>query len=284
MELVLAASDGTVDIEEAAEEALKEWMISFQGWGLLSSIVSTGTIRHVVLSLAYTSQHWDEEAGGEYEEEKVFNTVKQVYDNIEGKEFKGLLPKIGIWFEEIINGGEDDERKKNFTIFLSGKWSLDVKFVVEKKRVNRNLVELAAETVVRGIYSEDEIGNLEIPPELLHTVKDKYRDAEWVRDFWRFQLELEGSEDEEAADIHEQLGWPVSDDGTVLPFKNEQEFSVGNIGDHFSDDEEQDKKCVEDLKYVNHNNNDDDQVKEDIFSIWIFLSFAFLFCVSFYGG
>jgi len=284
MELVLAASDGTVDIEEAAEEALKEWMISFQGWGLLSSIVSTGTIRHVVLSLAYTSQHWDEEAGGEYEEEKVFNTVKQVYDNIEGKEFKGLLPKIGIWFEEIINGGEDDERKKNFTIFLSGKWSLDVKFVVEKKRVNRNLVELAAETVVRGIYSEEEIGNLEIPPELLDVVREKYRDAEWVRDFWRFQLELEGSEDEDAGDIHEELGLPISvtasEDGNVLPLEKELDLKKGNTGDIVSDSEQGDK-YVEDEKFVNYNN---DQVEGDIFSVWIFLSLAFLFCISFYGG
>ena len=97
MELVLAATekagnDNTIDIEEAAEEAMKEWMATFQGWGLLSSVVPAGNVRHFVLSLAYTSQNWDEETGGEYSEEKVFDAVKHVYDNIEGKELKNLLP------------------------------------------------------------------------------------------------------------------------------------------------------------------------------------------------
>ena len=57
--------------------------------------------------------------------------------------------------------------------------------MVEKRRVNRNLVELAAEEVVKSIYSEEEIDSLEIPRELYDTVKAKYRDAEWVRDYWR---------------------------------------------------------------------------------------------------
>ena len=142
--------------------------------------------RDIVRSMAFfTSITWDQEIGGEYQEEKVFNTVKHVYDHTEGVKFEKLVPNLGIWFEEIVTGGEDDERKKNVTICFYGKWTLKVKFTVEKKRVNRNLTELAAETVVRGIYSEEEIESLEIPRELLDTVMAKYRDAEWVRDYWR---------------------------------------------------------------------------------------------------
>jgi len=216
MELVLAATekagnDNTAEIEEAAEDALKEWMTTFQGWGLLSSIVPAGSVRHIVLSLAYTSQNWDEETGGEYSEEKVFDAVKHVYDNMEGKEINNLLPKLGIWFEEIVSGGEDDERKKNFTLFFNAKWVLEVKFVVEKKRVNRNLLELAAETAVRGIYSEDEIENLEVPFTLLSAVREKFRDAEWVRNHWRLKAELEASEDEDNDDnIHSRMVWPLN--------------------------------------------------------------------------
>ena len=81
--------------------------------------------------------------------------------------------------------------------------------MVEKKRVNRNLLELAAEAVVRGIYSEDEFENLEIPHTLLSAVREKYRDAEWVRNHWRLKAELEASEDEvDDDDFHGRLVWP----------------------------------------------------------------------------
>ena len=60
MELILDAtdeadSDNLIDIEEAAEDATREWLVTFQGWGLLSSILDSKIHRHVVLSLAYTS-------------------------------------------------------------------------------------------------------------------------------------------------------------------------------------------------------------------------------------
>jgi len=233
MELVLAATekagnDNTAEIEEAAEDALKEWMTTFQGWGLLSSIVPAGSVRHIVLSLAYTSQNWDEETGGEYSEEKVFDAVKHVYDNMEGKEINNLLPKLGIWFEEIVSGGEDDERKKNFTLFFNAKWVLEVKFVVEKKRVNRNLLELAAETAVRGIYSEDEIENLEVPFTLLSAVREKFRDAEWVRNHWRLKAELEASEDEDNDDnVHSRMVWPLNSSAS-----DHYNHESGGEGDH----------------------------------------------------
>ena len=182
-----AANDSTVDIEEAAEEALRDWMTSFQGWGLLTSLVPSSSIKHIKLCLEHKSQTWDADKQGVYQEEEVFNTVRQIYDRVEGKEIKRSLPKIAIWFEEIVTGGGGSERKKNLTICLSGKWELEVLFVVEKKRVNRNLVELAAETLVRSIYSEEEVEKLEVPRELLDTVKSKFRDAEWVRDYWRLK-------------------------------------------------------------------------------------------------
>lgn len=194
MRLVLGAtekvgSDYTIDIEEAAEDALREWMTSFLGWGLMASIVPSASIKHIVHSLEFVSQNWDVDKQGDYQEEKVFNIVRQMYENVDGKEIKKSLPKIAIWFEEIVTGGE--EREKNLSIFISGKYGLEIKFVVEKKRVNRNLAELAAETLVRSIYSEEEVKKLEIPRELLETVMCKFRDAEWVRDYWRLKAEIE---------------------------------------------------------------------------------------------
>jgi len=189
-----AGNDNTVDIEEAVQESLKGWLTSFQGWGLLSSLVPVASIRHIVLSLAYISDIWDVDRQGEYSVEKVFNIVKKMHDNIEGKEIGRSLPKTAIWFEEIVTGGEENERKKNLTLCFYGKWVLEAKFVVEKLRVNRNLKELSAETLVRNIYNKEEVENLEIPNELLDTVRSKFSDAEWVRDHWRLKAHLEEPE------------------------------------------------------------------------------------------
>ena len=93
-----------------------------------------------------------------------------------------------------MTGGEENERKKNLTLCFYGKWVLEAKFVVEKLRVNRNLKELSAETLVRSIYSKEEVENLEIPNELLDTVRSKFSDAEWVRDHWRLKAHLEEPE------------------------------------------------------------------------------------------
>merc|ERR1719312_182632 len=121
------------------------------------------------------------------------------------EQFEKSLPKIAIWFEEIVTGGEESERKKNLTISISGEWVLEIKFVVEKKRVNRNLAELAAETLVRSIYSEEEVKNLEIPRELLETVMCKFRDAEWVRDYWRLKADLEETAHDVGCVIKEEM-------------------------------------------------------------------------------
>ena len=102
-----AGNDEIVDIEEAAEDALKGWMASFHGWGLLSSIVPVDSIRHIVLSLDYNRDIWDVDKQGEYTEEKVFNTVKQMHDKIEGKEIGRSVPNTAIWFEEIVTGAVD---------------------------------------------------------------------------------------------------------------------------------------------------------------------------------
>jgi len=215
MNVVLGATervvDYTIDIEEAAEDALRKWMTSFQGWGLWSSIASLVSIEYFVLSHRLVNLNWDVEKHGDYQEEEVFNIVRQMYEHgvgfEEGMEIEKSVPKIAIWFEEIVTGGEESERKKNLTICISGEWDLEVKFVVEKKRVNRNLVELAAETLVRSIYSEDEVKNLEIPRELLETVMCKFRDAEWVRDYWRLKADLE-----EIA--HDRIGCVIEEEMT----------------------------------------------------------------------
>jgi len=198
MKLVLNATKNYSDvteIEECAEDFLREWLTSFQGWGLLSSLLPTETHRHFILALAYTSANWDERTGGPHSPEKIFDTVKFVYDNIKGKELRTLVPSLGIWFEELSMDPEvsfkgDNERKKHLVIFIKAKWTLEVKFCLEKKRVNMNLVDWAAETVTKDILHEEQLGELEVPVTLHPVLVNKFRDAAWVRSYWNFMDEV----------------------------------------------------------------------------------------------
>jgi len=217
MNLFLQSTDDwdvPVDIEEKTENKLREWLTTFQGWGLLSSILPSLKHRYFILSLAFTSAHWDHNSGGQYSEEKAFEAVKEVYQHVPGKNLASILPKFGIWFEENVRVDFGAERRKNLTLFFNAKWVLEVKFLVEKKRINRNLLELAAESVVQRVRFKDELEQLEIPHTLLSVVREKFKDADWVRTYWSFRNHLEspGSECElEDTFGREKLEWPGGD-------------------------------------------------------------------------
>ena len=56
MDLILTATeeagtDNLIDIEEVTENAVRRWLTTFPGWGLLSSILDNRLHRHVLLSL-----------------------------------------------------------------------------------------------------------------------------------------------------------------------------------------------------------------------------------------
>merc|ERR1719427_188148 len=185
-------------------------MTSFQGWGLLLVLVPVAeSFLHILVSLHYHSKTWNVDTHGEYTKEKVFNIVKQICNN--EKEIKRLVPDIAIRFNEIMSEKQEDERKKSLTIHFDGVVNVHgehvnvlVTFVVEKKRVNNNLVELSAEILVNSIYSKEEVESLEIPKELLCTVMSKFRDAEWVRVYRRFHSELKETECERLEQSNEE--------------------------------------------------------------------------------
>ena len=79
MNMILAATedyDSRFDVEEKVEKTLKTWLTSFQGWGLLSSMLPTQKHRYFLVSLAYASANWNEETGGPYSTQRIFDTVK----------------------------------------------------------------------------------------------------------------------------------------------------------------------------------------------------------------
>jgi len=203
MNMILAATedyDSRFDVEEKVEKILKTWLTSFQGWGLLSSMLPTQKHRYFLVSLAYASANLNEETGGPYSTQKIFDTVKYVYEHSPGKEIHHLVPPLGAWFEEIFEEDEEvamsRERVKSFTMFFNAKWMLEVKFTMEKKQVNNNLVDIAAERVAQLINDIDDIERLEIPTTLFEKVYDKCIDVEWVNSYWNFKSELEANRSE----------------------------------------------------------------------------------------
>ena len=137
------------DIEVKAKNKLGAWLTSFQvvltvdlkcrlchdqGWGLLSSMLPNIKHRHFILALAYTSANWNESTGGEQTDEKVFDAVKAVFDAVPGKRLGNLVPDLSCWFDEVAEGGVEEQRNKYFTFFFSAKWALEVRFEVEKLR------------------------------------------------------------------------------------------------------------------------------------------------------
>jgi len=186
------------DVEEKVEKLLKTWLTSFQGWGLLSSMLPTEKHRYFLVSLAYASAYWNEGTGGPYSSQKIFDTVKYVYEHSPGKEIYHLVPPLGAWFEEIVEDENEmveskGERSKSFTIFFNAKWVLEIKFILEKKKVNKCLVDIAAEKVASTLIDADDVEDLEIPITLFEKVYDKFKDVEWVRSYWNYKAELEAN-------------------------------------------------------------------------------------------
>lgn len=204
MDIVLQAASQSysslAEIEARSEARMRDWLTSFPGWGLLASILPPLKHRYFLAALAYTSANWNPGTGGELSEEKVFEAVKTVYDHMPGRELSTLLPKFGMWFEEIPDSGIEEQRMKNFHLSFNAKWVLEATFEVEKLRVNRSLLERAAEVVVRRLELEQEVRQMQVPRTLLPAVLDKFRDAQWVRSFWQHKADLETAGEDELED------------------------------------------------------------------------------------
>lgn len=238
MELFLQSTSDwevPVDIEENAEIKLREWLTTFQGWGLLSSILPPLKHRYFILSLAFTSANWDTNSGGEYTEEKAFEAVKEVYQHVQDKDLASILPKFGIWFEENVKVDKGAERRKNLTLFFNAKWVLELKFSVEKKRINRNLLELAAESVVHRIRFRDQIDLLEVPDTLLPVMREKFKDEDWVRTYWSLRDHVEGPYGEGELDDNfygQQLEWPGEELEDIPIMGNVSHIQTQEDGSH----------------------------------------------------
>ena len=155
MELVSAAvqDQGSMDdVEDTISEAITDWLTTLSGWGLLSTLMPVEKSRHIIAALLYTNANWNETTGGPRTDLKVFDTVKYVYNHVPGRSVNDLVPRLGVWFQELRPSEKAQERKKRLVVYFKGQWDVQVKFVVEKKRViGETLLELACEAVANQV-------------------------------------------------------------------------------------------------------------------------------------
>ena len=180
MEQMLLATEDFVDIdtfENKSEEFLQQWLGTFRGWGLLSSMLPSSAQYFFIAQLTKTRRNWSRQEV--FTHQAAFEEVIARYEH-DGKELMNLIPDFGISIDELVENNEN-ERKKLVTLHFDAKWKLEVKFTIEKKRVRDSLLEFAAEKVGHMLEHEAAVDELEIPEVLKKQVAEKVRDGFWIR-------------------------------------------------------------------------------------------------------
>jgi len=208
MRIILSAVENrTISIEDMEVEIhdeFSDWLTTLEGWGLLSSVVHIQDSRHFLMALLYTSANWAEATGGLRTDRKVFNSVKFIYDHIEGKSLSDMVPQFGVWFEEMETRQKSLERTKRLVVFIKGQWDFEVKFSVTKRRkVGSTLLELAAEAVAEQVWKEEYIDTrkLEVAETLQDLLLENFHDVTWVRKHWGTSLDSPSETYKDAVNI-----------------------------------------------------------------------------------
>jgi len=204
MELVSAAvqDQGSMDdVEDTISEAITDWLTTLSGWGLLSTLMPVEKSRHIIAALLYTNANWNETTGGPRTDLKVFDTVKYVYNHVPGRSVNDLVPRLGVWFQELRPSEKAQERKKRLVVYFKGQWDVQVKFIVEKKRmIGETLAELSCEAVASQVWRLHHLDTKRLElADTLQGVLDRYfHDAQWVRKHWDLDIDFDTDSEEDA--------------------------------------------------------------------------------------
>jgi len=204
MELVSAAvqDQGSMDdVEDTISEAITDWLTTLSGWGLLSALTPVEKCRHIIAALLYTNANWNESTGGPRTDLKVFDTVKYIYNNVPGRSVHDLVPRLGVWFQELRPSEKAQERKKRLVVNFKGRVDVQVKFIVEKKRViGETLAELACEAVASQVWRLHHLDTKKLElADTLQGVLDRYfHDAQWVRKHWDLDIDFDTDSEDDA--------------------------------------------------------------------------------------
>lgn len=204
MELVSAAvqDQGSMDdVEDTISEAITDWLTTLSGWGLLSALTPVEKCRHIIAALLYTHANWNETTGGPRTDLKVFDTVKYIYNHVPGRSVHDLVPRLGVWFQELRPSEKAQERKKRLVVNFKGRVDVQVMFIVEKKRViGETLAELACEAVASQVWRLHHLDTkrLELADTLQGVLDSYFHDAQWVRKHWDLDIDFDTDSEDDA--------------------------------------------------------------------------------------
>jgi len=159
--------------EELAMEDIKSWFLTYDGWGLLSTLLPRQQHIEFKQTLKDLKQNWPLEQ--EYNEEDCWELFTQDIDMEE------IIPEFEVSIKEGNFGGEVGRQKCINLKFITAKWNFEVKFMAEKQKIDKgNLVAIAARKVAKQIEDFDDVDHLEIPRTLMKPVTQMMEDLRWV--------------------------------------------------------------------------------------------------------
>ena len=162
------------------EDEIKDWLGSVDGWGLLFTLLPFKFQKNFLLMYSHIKMNHQQE--DDISSEDLFDKTKTMYETDRNIPFSDLVPKVEAELLHIVGGPTEHERRRMLLVkFNSSKFKLIAKFYVDKKRLRRTLVEIAAEVVGQMVEDSED---LEIPETLKEVVEDKIIDADWVSDYW----------------------------------------------------------------------------------------------------
>merc|ERR1719436_704069 len=150
------------ELQDDVELCVSEWLGQFEGWGLLFTLLPMDFQKFLLV---------------------LYAQLKHKYkDETRGLPLKQLTPKVEVELLNIVGGIRENERDKLLRIkFMSSRFHLASDFVVHKKVLRRNLVEISAEAVAQTCQ---DVEDLEIPETLKGIVIEKVIDADWIASYW----------------------------------------------------------------------------------------------------
>jgi len=176
MNILIEALDQFEDISSAEEVStlhLTWWLMTYSGWGLLSTLLPRQ--QHVKFSrmLRQIKQNWTQYYEGEFFEEGCWDILLQDIH------LEDIVPQFQVTISHGDFGGQVGRKKWLDLSFISS-WNMSVRFTIEKKRCETNLVNIAAAAVGKHIEDEDTIQQLDIPVTLRSPVTKMRRDQRWL--------------------------------------------------------------------------------------------------------
>jgi len=197
MHIIMEAMEDFEDLEKVefmAIEGVKDWFMMYSGWGLLSSLLDGKLQNKFLRSLQYVKLNWPFQQK-EISEEGCWELVKKSYNDTfqsksedkelvqENSPFDELIPHFDVSVVEGEGLGGENGRKKMIKLKFAKKWNLEVNFVVEKKKSECSLVDVASKAVAKMLNDEEDIEDLEIPITLRKPLRSKVADWRWINSF-----------------------------------------------------------------------------------------------------